>query len=143
MQVLSWNVDVNEPYVYDLWADDAYEPYDSTKSYPNLHVDLHNMGQKRVHALGLDRLPTFCNLDEYYFFRTILEWEAVRPTVVLRDPADYKRVMTFSEFLEVFSARYKIIYGQWLWYDPSRVSMEVMFHNDGQTRTFREWLYRV
>lgn len=146
MKVLSWNVDVNEPYVYDLSADHLYEPYDRTKNYPDLYVDVHSLGTNCFERLGLEetiyRTRTFCNLDEFYFFRTILQWESIRPTVVLQDPENYRRVMTYSDFLSVFAERYKIIYGRWIAYDPSRVSMAVMFKADNEKYTFREWMSR-
>lgn len=157
--VLSWNLDMNEPYVYDLTSDHAYEPFDKGKKYANLYVDFHSFGKKDVLRLcGLDesyKNRSFCLLDEFYFFRTILEWEGRRPTLVLKDAENYKKHFNFEDFLHIFGQTYKIIYHRWKSFESSEatessedseksnVSFHVMFRNDGGMYTFREWMSRV
>lgn len=161
MLVLSWNIDLNQPYVYDLGADHNYQPFvrENLANYGDqLHIDFQSFPgfPTRVDARDIcnryDLDPdvyehrAFCLLDEYYFFRTILEWEAERPTVVLKQEEDYRRTMTFNEFVALFAQTYRVIYHRWLAFDPSRVSMRVMFKaddNHDHIHTFREWMCRV
>lgn len=163
MFVVEFNIDLKEPYIYDMYSDHSYEPftnYDMKKHQP-LHIDFASFPPRSAesicNSLGLDpkqyEKKTFCLLDEYYFFRTILESEAQRPTVVLRDAENYRKVLTFSEFITLFAKTYKIIYHRWKAFDPCDpcdnnsipVSMITMFraHEPNLSFTFRDWLKRV
>lgn len=165
MFVIEYNIDLHVPYIYDMYADHSYEPY--TNYNPSKHtplfIDFGSFPCAKPSAicekLGLDlaKHPRFCLLDEYYFFRTILQSESDRPTVVLRDENLYRKTFTFEEFMRLFAQTYRIIYTRWKAFDmdpdvpldtsfvitPSMRTMFRVRENDEQTLSFREWLQRV
>lgn len=154
--VISYNVDMRQPYVYDLSADDEYRPYDANMTFsPDEHVflDNHSFPRPMPARFGVPvDLPLFCSLEEFYFFRTILQREARSPTVVLHEDRPYHLSLTFAEFLEWFSKTYKIIFYRWRSLEPSiqgaehSPSMQFLFQaslGHEQRHTFREWMNRV
>lgn len=167
MKVVSYNIDTHSAYVYDLYADAdpdsvGYMPFQpSHSSHPcsngPLYVDVASFPSRRLEKYGITDYHPFCSLDEYFFFRTILQSEARRPTLIPRE--EYWRAkFTWSEFVEAFSRTYKIIYYRWRDMDPEGIAMRVMFHvkdskedtndtkdtNDtNDTKTFREWMNQV
>lgn len=149
-RVISYNLDMRQAYVYDLTSDHNYCPYDPSMPTDGMYVDYQSFPTSRERF----RLPScreFCLLEEFYFFRTILESEARSPTVVMHPDRSYQRLLTFAEFLDWFSKTYKVIYWRWRALEPSiekpeeSPSMRAMFHleNDDATYTFREWMNRV
>ncbi len=159
--VVSFNIDTRTPYIYDLSSDHEYRPYTPNQNIPEqLYIDYasfprYQFGKEEEiqkkweiphHAQG------FCLLDDFYFFRTILQSESQRPTVVLPEESLYRQFFSFDEFISRFAKTYKLIHYRWRslepWTPGEQIphSMYCMFHTkptDDHVFTFRDWMRRV
>lgn len=159
--VLSFNIDTRSPYIYDLSSDHQYRPYVPNQNVPEpIYIDYASFPRfqlgKEDDLCKKWNIPQsshgFCLLDDFYFFRTILQSESQKPTVVLPEEYMYRASFTFEQFLKRFSQTYKIIYHRWraleLWTPDCDipVSMYTMFQTkpgDLLCLSFREWMKRV